>query len=390
MERISLSYKLLFSIEIWHDFFLKLWGKEWEPTKLLNQIPPNYTLTDYLFIDTDQKTKEVMKNLGLKFVRTPKGLAIYVEAIPANLSEFQTSTNLEEEIKFTFQLFLNQNKFLNFSSIPFNVPDPNILYVSNLVNNLTTDGAYLSQPINAYSNSVNYDIGDLVKNTTGNKLYESIADRSIRGDLRNTNKWVEFEYYNDSTDVLAKEIQTITSKDTVLEVGQTFYYKTQNNNPGSTISFTLRDIENNLVELGNIPGTSINQGEIIAPIDPLIPVKHQIALHKIPNGYYSLQITHESHPILFYLNNGRNKPLGVIEIFGNTPHVDYKFFENRVVSGNQVSILNRKRIKSDLKIDPQPGNISIKIIILEYPIRHISNHLAVLLFKFLKKNFTQS
>jgi len=321
MEKFTLTYKPIFSIEIWHDYFLRFYKAD-NPYNLLNQLPLNYALNNFIQLKPTKETAELLKNFGLKYRENSRGLTIYAQASELSGGNFVTFIPVDISSKFTFEIHSISPYLMNFTGLPIN--DFDILYFNNLQDNKTDDGLYLSQKMDAYNSTISYDLGDLLYNN--DQIYESIADASITGGLGDNNKWQSIDYKNDVADTtIAKGINHVTKKDYLTSVEKNWFYKANNTSPSSSISFTLKDFKNNTIALGNVLGTNIPQSPITTPPSTMTEWEHQLNLTHIPDGKYTIQVDSANYDFYYFNQIKAESLIGIIEIFPGTSIPDYQF-----------------------------------------------------------------
>lgn len=346
MEKFSLKYNPLFTVEIWHDFFLDFRNKN-NPYELKNQLPKGYDFSKFLEVQPSPYTQQLLSRYGLLWRPSRHGFTVFSEAlpIPGEIKSFHTAIPLDSTIHFEFLLLVKDPQFLNFSNIPIDRLNGDIIHFNNKIHNASGDRLYIHQTLNKFSNTAKYAIGELVFNNIGDRLYESIAASTIQENLQNRNKWAEFIYYQETDEEkeIIKQIQAVSSQDFLPKQTGSFKYSRENDLPGELIHFQLFDINNHQVDLGYIKGTTIPQGELKAPEDPNSTIEHSLDLSWLESGKYSLSITGETKPLTFYFFNFPvlQPCLGIIEVFGNCP-TENNFFEEVEIDGKRITQIHAK------------------------------------------------
>lgn len=359
MDRILLTYRRLFAIEIWHDYFLTFLG-ETNPRILLNDLPEDYNIGQFIEIRPSAETLKIFKNFGLKYLSTATGLEVYANAISLGDNNWKTAISLLNEMLLSFELFAKTPDFFSFTNLPLSIPFSAIIYLNNRGNNNTNDGLYLSTTLNVFATDTAYHIGAIVKKEdipNHQRIYISIADSSVNEALPDehanysNDKWIGFEYRNStSQDNLDSGVQSITDDDTLNVWSDSFYYEENNPTPGEVIQFTLKDVKDQSIPLGTLPGTEVPQDEITVPQGVDI-IRHKINLQHVKEGRYIMEVSGGRDTIDFYLLHGRQnlKPFGVIELYGDPLQNEYRFFEERIQDGRRETIISEKTFKIRFK-----------------------------------------
>lgn len=346
MEQTKSAYAPLFSIEIWHDFFLRFKGKK--PTELVNELPDNYDIRHYLTIRPTDQSQKTLQNFGLKWLSGAKGGTLYANSEMLAAGEYKTYPRLTSQISLTFEVFVTNNQFLLFTNLPLFTTANSILYFNNLSGQKTGDGSYLSQPMKELSASdggKNISAGEIVTNADNDGVYESIAGVSTSGKLNDPKKWLPFRHVDSaSAGNHLRGIQVVTEKDLLPKVVGSYYYERANDAPGSELKFKLKDVHDQEIPLGDIPGTNIPQNSTRTPTVSTIPITHRLQLQHLPKGKYNLTVDGDVVPRVFYLFNTATvtSPIGVIEIFGGASDPAFQLFQEKTIDGKLESVFNYK------------------------------------------------
>ncbi|MFV0605077.1 MAG: hypothetical protein ACK5NK_04465 [Niabella sp.] len=164
---MSNSYKILFVIELRHDYF-------------------NSKVPDFLEVVPTDATNQQIKNLGL-ICKTGLGYCA-VLAIADNdnkpVRAFSNST------VFNFLLKPLSHHFANTTNI--STPDNKKMFFSNTAANNVGNQLYISTPIPFYTNTATYNIGSFAKSATG-QIYEALrpSDSGSPQPLTNILFWRE-------------------------------------------------------------------------------------------------------------------------------------------------------------------------------------------------------
>ncbi|MDB4582340.1 hypothetical protein N9164_04245 [Draconibacterium sp.] len=113
---MKIKFDILFEVIVEHDYF------------------KDKTIKD-LSIKPTENTLQVLNNYGLLFRNTAKGFVI--------LYEIDTTTSTQEPLKpiitsekFSFEIYINDSYFNNYTNIPIDHKGPHILYFNNLDENI--------------------------------------------------------------------------------------------------------------------------------------------------------------------------------------------------------------------------------------------------------------
>jgi hypothetical protein len=181
----------------------------------------------------------------------------------------------------------------------------NIYYFSNLETSVLGSELYLNNGIppfgTTYFDEPAYRLGDLIRRTS--KTFELAEKEASKTTF--TGKWQE---------VNSAVVHYVNPTSRIRWQFPRFEHKRANTTPGELITFTLRDVNNQPVPLGLIPGTSTPQHLHTTSANAAEPVDYALDLSHVESGKYTLEINETTglSKRQFYLLD----PLTVPDVFG--------------------------------------------------------------------------
>jgi len=277
---MSLVYKKIAEVQLWHDYYLAKDASDME-----YWLDSYNILNDIDFIPTPA-CQEALKNNKIVFKKTSTGFQLFARVVPSNVNPSLSKSFifLDDQTKFDFFIEIKHPYFFNFTNIRFT--DQNkIFYFSNKGKAALPSGDYfLTVPHpNVASFSIGMQVGDIVEN--GGNLHELNKNISVVTPFNNT----------DAFEIGDNQRRYTTTQDALKWQGSRYKFNDQNNpTPGEIVQFSLIDENGNNVNLGKIPGTNQKQSEYRAPLDGTKPLNHIINLSEVKQGKYTMNVNRVS------------------------------------------------------------------------------------------------
>jgi len=125
----TITYRTLFSVDIWHHFFLddETGNFIGLVAERRNQIKSRYNLADFLNIQPSEATLDVLKGHQLIFKVTSSGFVIAAKADPADTSKIFNPLDDHQILRFTISS--NDSSFQNYTN--FQKSSKELLYFNN-------------------------------------------------------------------------------------------------------------------------------------------------------------------------------------------------------------------------------------------------------------------
>ncbi|MFA5245377.1 MAG: hypothetical protein WC380_08750 [Pedobacter sp.] len=270
---MNLRYKILFSIEIRHDYYTDSKSNDFE-------------------ISPSPETVLVLKGQGMLFkvVENKLIVLIRVDENGKALIDFSKSGKL------TFFMKLANPYFSNFTNLGHHPSDSKKYYFSNINQTKVGSDLYLSSKIPLYNNANDYPVGTLASNVS-DTVFEAIKSSSSASKHALTNK----DYWMNRG-----KIQYVNPNDLVEATPFIYLFKTTSDTDFIVNIYTLnhntgaydRQVTDTLNLSFSNPQTSI-------------PVR----LEKLPKGYYRIEVNGQSRYVYTDSNAVYNNIFGIIEIF---------------------------------------------------------------------------
>ena len=274
---MNLRYKILFSIEVRHDYYTDTRCNDFE-------------------ISHSAETASVLKGQGMLFKMVGNKLIVLIRVDESDkpLIDFSKSGKL------TFFMKLTNPYFNNFTNLNYHPSEPRKYYFSNANQSKVGSDLYLNSKIPIYNNTNDYPIGTLASNVS-DTVFEAIkpSSNSSKRPLTNKDYWMN-----------RGKIQYVNSNDLVEVTPFVYLFNTI-----SDTDFTV-----------NIYGLNHNTGAYDMQVtdtvnlsfsssQTLVPVR----LEKLPKGYYRIEVNGESRYVYTDSDAVYNNIFGIIEIFNFLP-----------------------------------------------------------------------
>jgi len=274
---MTLRYKILFSVDIRHDYYADGKSNDFE-------------------ISPSPETVLVLKGQGmlLKVVENKLIVLIRVDENGKALIDFSKNGKL------TFFMKLNNTYFNNFTNLGYHPADPEKYYFSNINQAKSESELYLSSKILQYNNANDYPIGTLASNSS-DTVFEAIkpSSNALKRALTNKDYWMN-----------RGKVQYVNSGDLVEVTPFVYLFKTVSNT-----DFTV-----------NIYTLNYNTGAYDEPVTDTLHLSFSnpqtsvpVRLEKLPKGCYRIEVNGESRHIYTDSNAVYNNIFGIIEIFNFLP-----------------------------------------------------------------------
>jgi hypothetical protein len=121
---MKILFDILFEIEFSHEYFK-------------NKTVPGLTILP------STRTKKIFDNYGLRYKPTNKGLLVFYEVDTADNTNPPLKPVTGDD-KFVFEIYMADDYFVNYTSIPLTYKAPNILYFNNLTENIVGSNLLLN------------------------------------------------------------------------------------------------------------------------------------------------------------------------------------------------------------------------------------------------------
>lgn len=316
---MKILYRRCLEVNIQHDYYLTPGGT----------LLQNHRISDLFDIVPSRETARLMRNHKIVLIKTPTGFILFVEAeklpAPAN---FVTTVNLKEKLKFTFHWFLKDPFLANYTNQRIIEEGNKIYYFSNRDGSKEGATLYLNKGIvpfgTTYFNEPAYRLGDLMNRSS--KTFELIVKNGSKTVFTPAD-WLQ---------VNSAIINYVNPASKITWQFPRFEHKRNNTTPGETITYVLRDLDGQPVELGLIPGTSNPQNQYVTSTNASESVNYALNFGTIESGKYTLEISETSGMSTreFYLLDpiGLRDLFGVLELFVSVPTADFRFVQKDPVT----------------------------------------------------------
>lgn len=325
------SYKKLVEVVIRHDYYLP-------PGNPAAEWPDNYTILNDLEIIPSPECARALKNARMVFRTSALGFQLFIQ-VEKQGNDYIAFIPVEQDVKWTFYLRLRNPFWGNFTNQrlketqPFQEAKSNLYYFNNLSGTAEGINLFLSRALPTYQSTYpgdsSYLLGDLILRANNNKkVFEAIENGIAPNSPFVAAKWQDTGF---------SAIHFVNPNDRIASQPPAFVYTRPNTQPGETVQFSLKDIRNQTVELGNIPGTDQNQGTYTTPTNPNDPVRNGLSFQHLPPGKYSLAIstpsTSEPDRVFYLLDPLRDQNIfGIIELFAGNVAAGFELFNFAVPS----------------------------------------------------------
>lgn len=168
----SLSYKALFEIFITHHFWMDKGGTVFHSLHpdTSAQILRHYDVSKYIKVEPDEPTQQKIKGLHLLFKPTETGFQVLTRVSKSDKEKTFHEFDASGE-KFTFNIYLEDDRFYNYTALPFPESKDDIFYFSN--RQPETHFPALSKPPPVFEGE-DYRPGDIVLHD--DTLYMAVAE----------------------------------------------------------------------------------------------------------------------------------------------------------------------------------------------------------------------
>lgn len=274
---MNLRYKILFSVEIRHDYYSDSKSDDFE-------------------ISPSPETALVLKGQGMLFKLVENKLIVLIRVDENGKALIDFSKNG----KLTFFMKLNNASFNNFTNLAYHPADPEKYYFSNINQTKSESELYLSSKIPQYNNANDYPIGTFASNGS-DTVFEAIkpSSNALKRALTNKDYWMN-----------RGKVQYVNSADLVEVTPFVYLFKTVSNTDFDVNIYTL----NYNTGVYDEPVTDTLHLSFSNP-QTSVPVR----LEKLPKGYYRIEVNGESRYIYTDSNAVYNNIFGIIEIFNFLP-----------------------------------------------------------------------
>lgn len=347
---INIKYKILFSIDVLHHYFLDKGEDHFESLNAKQKIKQLafYDIRNFLEISPTLSCLKLIKDHKLIFKPTSTGIIIGSKIDPNSDKPF---IDISTDVKFTFLLKLKNQAFFNYTALPLRFGNAQLFYF----NNLGKDDApilNLSNTPDVFTPGSTYQAGSIltnaehletyiINNNTSNasdtdRLKDSVASTFDNNEVYNKGDIVSINI--DGTDQLF-ESKIDEPNDTPADLPGNDWNKLRD----LPISYANKnDLINVYGSIHNykLPGDNI---EATATLSEVITTglntlktenisnttTFQFDWRTIPSGLYQLDVRDDNLPDdapgkiisqeTFYLNNAafQSSPFGIIEIFAS-------------------------------------------------------------------------
>jgi hypothetical protein len=318
---MQIAYRILFEVEIRHDYFL------------LNAVATTYT-TDYdirniFLIVPSEETAAVMRDHKMIFRNTAKGFVVLVSAeLVTAPNVFATIIDFSSDMCFSFYWQLLDPYFENYTNRRLIEKGKQVYYFGNREGSVANTIPYLNNAIapfgTTYLGEPLYRHGDIISET--GQTFEMI-DKDAPTGVFAPAKW---QLINTSV------INYVNPGTRITWQPPRFEYKKPNTIPGEMIMANLFDTNNQPVDLGTIPLTNQPQNTYQCSFSTLDPVNFVMDLSAFSAGKYRMDIVESSGTTSqrFYLLDPMINPdlYGVSEFFVAAPLAAFRFITEDPVS----------------------------------------------------------
>lgn len=274
---MNLRYKILFSVEIKHDYYTDNRSDDFE-------------------ISPSAETVSVLKGQGMLFKMIGNKLIVLVRVDDSD----KPLIDIDRSGKLTFFMKLANPHFNNFTNLDYHPSESKRYYFSNANQSKIGSDLYLNSKIPVYKNTNDYPIGSLASNAS-DIVFEAIKPSSSTSKRALTNK----DYWMNRG-----KVQYVNSNDLV-EVSPFVYLF-------NTISDTVFTV--------NIYGLNFNTGAYDVPVTDTVNLSFSSAqtavpvrLEKLSKGFYRIDINGESRFVYTDSDAVYSNTFGIIEIFSFLP-----------------------------------------------------------------------
>ena len=274
---MNLRYKILFSVEIRHDYYTDNRSNDFE-------------------ISPSAETASVLRGQGMLFKMAGNKLIVLIRVDESDkpLNDFSKSGKL------TFFMKLTNPHFNNFTNLDYHPSEPQKYYFSNANQSKVGSDLYLNSKIPVYNNTNDYPIGALASNVS-DTVFEAIKPGSSASKHALTNK----DYWMNRG-----KIQYVNSNDLVEVTPFVYLFNTISNT-----NFTV-----------NIYGLNHTTGAYDMQVTDTVNLSFSssqtsvpVRMEKLPKGYYRIEVNGESRYVYTDSDAVYNNIFGIIEIFNFLP-----------------------------------------------------------------------
>ncbi len=285
---MSLKYKILFTVELLHDYYT------------------DGVCNDFTIVPSEE-TATLLKGQAM-LTKSLNNLLIVLVKINDGGQPF---IPLDVNKKLSFYLQLQNPDFNNFTNLSYKPSQTRRYYFSNLNKTKIGDTLFLNSKISVYATSNAYAIGNFAA-TGANDVYEAVKpnDPGNQHALTEQSFWTKkgkFQYVNDS------DLIELTSF--------VYLFKT-----APTKNFTVKTFGLNAG--GDLFDVPVQDDELSTFTDfkEEIPVR----LEKLPPGKYRLEVNGVSKLVYYDSKAAYNNIFGIIEIANNLPSANtFSLFDNQ-------------------------------------------------------------
>ncbi len=347
---ITIKYKILFSIDLLHHYFLDKGVDHYESLNADQKIKQLafYDIRNFITLTPTPSCLEIIKNHNLIFRPTPTGILIGSKIAPDNDQPF---VDISIDTKFTFVLNLKSQSFFNYTALPLNFGSPQCFYFNNLEKD-SSSFLNLSKNPEVFSEGLAYQAGSIVSNADGSEIF-TIKNNTDNASNIDRLKDTPAPIFDNNEDYKKGDIILIN----IAGIDQLFESKiddpvdTPVDLPGNDWN-KLRDLplnyanKNDLIHIRkpihnySLPSDDIEATATLSEVQSngLLLIKtdaientnsFQFDWRTIPSGLYQFEVSDNNlldadpgkiiSQEVFYLNNAafQSPPFGIIEIYAS-------------------------------------------------------------------------
>ena len=316
MDGVTISYNILFEVNILHHYFLNRGQKnfavmnEKEQAKVLLK----YDVQDFLEISPSAKCQRLLERCRCLFKKTSTGIIVGTQAVSkkGNPKRDKPFCKIANDQVFTFHIYLKDFDLLNYTDLPLTGTADQVYLFSNLKGNGTKAFPSLSTFPDTYTSGQEYLPGDMLIDNPVNPAKLYIANLKTKTDPISSSDWLQENASNGYP-------MTYTSKkDRIPLVMKQMLYTVKT--AGVEPEILVRTASGTAVEvrIDNLPD---------------VPDTIQIDLGGLPEGLYSLHAQSSDHSyqdeIIFYLLQHSEPPFGILRLAAKSDASEYDLLDSQ-------------------------------------------------------------
>ncbi len=241
----NIKYKVLFSIDVLHHYFLDLGHQHFESLNAEKKVRQlgQYDVRRFLELIPTKECKALMKQFQLVSKATSTGIIV---GSPVNEAGTHPAIEIPSTLKFGFIIKMVDPLFFNYTNLPLQHSPNQKFYFSNL-DQENTEILNLSAPTDIFQNGATYNSGTLLSSANGRTLFSINRNTSNAVNAELTKDFVAAEFANNESYSKADiVVRTIGGIDQLFESKIDNPNDTPNDVPGNDWK-KLRDLPLNYV-----------------------------------------------------------------------------------------------------------------------------------------------